>query len=75
MAYDNESAPILPQTFAEALDALDANDTLREQMSPELITVFMVLKRDEVARYEATAPDPSTREVTEWEINEYGSAY
>jgi glutamine synthetase len=75
MAYDNESAPILPETFSEALDALDANDSFREQMSPELITVFMVLKRDEVARYEAAVPDPATREVTEWEITEYGSAY
>lgn len=75
MAYDNEGAPILPETFSEALDALDANDVLRDQMSRELIDVFMVLKRDEVARYEAAVPDPATREVTEWEITEYGSAY
>ncbi|MEY4312658.1 MAG: hypothetical protein RLZZ319_167, partial [Actinomycetota bacterium] len=75
MAYDNEGAPVLPQTFGEALDALEANDALRTQMSQELINVFMVLKRDEIARYEAEVPDPATREVTEWEITEYGSAY
>jgi glutamine synthetase len=75
MAYDNEGAPVLPETFTQSLDALEANDALRTQMSEELINVFMVLKRDEIARYEATVKDPSTREVTEWEIQEYGSAY
>jgi glutamine synthetase len=75
MAYDNEGAPILPETFTQSLDALEANDALRTQMSEELINVFMVLKRDEIARYEATVKDPSTREVTDWEIREYGSAY
>ncbi|MEY4312963.1 MAG: hypothetical protein RLZZ319_472 [Actinomycetota bacterium] len=75
MAYDNEGAPVLPQTFAEALDALEANDALRTQLSPELINVHMVLKRDEIARYEAEVKDPSTRDVTDWEIREYGSAY
>ncbi len=75
MAYDNEDAPVLPQTFAEALDALDANDALRTQMSQELVNVFMVLKRDEISRYEAEVKDPATREVTDWEIREYGSAY
>ncbi len=75
MAYDNEGAEVLPQSFTEALDALEANDALRTQMSQELINVFMVLKRDEIARYEAEVSDPTTREVTDWEIKEYGSAY
>ena len=75
MAYDNEDAPILPETFTQALDALDANDTLKDHMSPELIEVFMVLKRDEIARYEAAVKDPSTRDVTDWEITEYAAAY
>jgi glutamine synthetase len=71
MAYDNDAAPILPMSLAEALDALEANDQLRAQLSEELITVFMVMKRDEVARYTAAVKDPATREVTDWEINEY----
>lgn len=75
MAYDNEADPILPESLSEALDALDANDTLKAHLSPELIEVFMVLKRDEVQRYEAEESDPTTREVTAWEIKEYGSAY
>jgi glutamine synthetase len=75
MAYDNESAPELPATLTAALDALEANAHLHEQMSKELIEVFLVMKRDEVARYEAAVKDPSTREVTQWEIDEYFADY
>ena len=75
MAYDNEDAPVLPETFSQALDALEADTALTEQLSPELINVHMVLKRDEIARYEAAVADPATREVTDWEITEYAAAY
>jgi glutamine synthetase len=75
MAYDNEGAEVLPETFSQSLDALEADDALRNQMSEELINVFMVMKRDEIARYEAAVPDPSTREVTDWEITEYAACY
>lgn len=71
MAYDNEAAPVLPATFTESLDALEANSHLHEQLSSELVETFLVLKRDEIARYEAEVPDPSTREVTQWEHDEY----
>jgi glutamine synthetase len=74
MSYDDESSPILPMTFTAALDALEANDDLRQQMSQELINVFLVMKRDEIARYEAAVPEP-TREVTQWEIDEYFEFY
>lgn len=75
MAYDNESAPELPATFGAALDALEANAHLHEQMSKELVEVFLVMKRDEIARYEAAVKDPSTRDVTQWEIDEYFADY
>jgi glutamine synthetase len=75
MAYDNESAPELPATFGAALDALEANAHLHDQMSKELVEVFLVMKRDEVARYEAAVKDPSTRDVTQWEIDEYFADY
>jgi glutamine synthetase len=71
MAYENDAAPILPMSLAEALDALEANDEMRAQLSEELITIFMVMKRDEVARYTAAVQDPTTRDVTDWEVNEY----
>jgi glutamine synthetase len=75
MAYDNEGAPELPSTLTAALDALEANAHLHEQMSKELVEVFLVMKRDEVARYEAAVKDPSTRDVTQWEIDEYFADY
>jgi glutamine synthetase len=75
MAYDNESAPVLPATLTAALDALEANAHLHDQMSKELVEVFLVMKRDEVARYEAAVKDPATRDVTQWEIDEYFADY
>jgi glutamine synthetase len=75
MAYDNEAAPELPATFTEALDALEANANLHEQMSKELVEVFLVMKRDEIRRYNESVPDPSTRDVTQWEIDEYFADY
>ena len=75
MAYDNEAAPTLPATFTEALDALEANDRMREHMSTGLIAIFLVMKRDEIQRYEAAVPDPTTRDVTDWEIQEYFEDY
>lgn len=75
MAYDNESAPILPETFADALDALEANAHLHDQLSKQLVETFLVLKRDEIDRYSAEVSDPSTRDVTHWEHDEYITAY
>jgi glutamine synthetase len=71
MAYDNEAAAILPVTFAEALDALEANEAFKTYMAKELVAVHLVMKRDEIERYNAAVEDPSTRDVTQWEINEY----
>ena len=71
MAYDNESAAILPVTFTEALDALEANEAFKTYMAKELVAVHLVMKRDEIERYNAAVEDPSTRDVTQWEINEY----
>ena len=75
MAYDNEDAPTLPATFTQALDALEANERMREHMSTGLIAIFLVMKRDEIERYTASVPDPSTRDVTDWEIQEYMEDY
>jgi glutamine synthetase len=75
MAYDNEGAAILPATLSEALDKLDADLTLKSVLAEQMVNVFTVMKRDEVARYEAEVTDPSTREVTQWEIDEYLEDY
>ena len=71
LAYDMESAPILPMTFKDALDALESNVHMKQQLSPQLVETFLVLKREEIQRYEGEVEDPSTREVTKWEQDEY----
>jgi glutamine synthetase len=71
MAYDNESAPVLPMSLKEALDALSANENIKTYLSSELIGVFLALKRDEIERYEKSVADPETRDVTQWEQDEY----
>jgi glutamine synthetase len=74
-AYQNEAADVLPMTLSSALDALDANAGMREIMGTRFVDVFTLLKRDEVARYESSVVDASTREVTRWELDEYIEDY
>jgi glutamine synthetase len=71
MAYDNEGAAILPGTFTEALDSLEANEHIREHLSSELIEVFLVMKRDEIDRYNKEVGPLHGRTVTQWELDEY----
>jgi glutamine synthetase len=44
---------------------------MKKQLSPQLVETFLVLKREEIQRYEGEVKDPSTREVTKWEQDEY----
>ena len=74
-AYENESAGILPESLGEALDALGANPRMRELLGGPLVDVFTMMKRDELERYAAEVDDPDTREVTQWELDEYLEAY
>jgi len=74
-AYEDDSAPILPMTLKAALDALDADTVMRDAMGSTIIDVFSVLKRDEVERYEDSVADNNTRDVSQWEIDEYFADY
>lgn len=75
MSYENESAPVLPMSLEEALDALQKDTVLREILQGPIIEVFDVLKRDEVRRYKEAVTDPLTRETTDWEVKEYMSDF
>ena len=71
MAYDNENAAVLPLTFTEALDALEENQYLTNHLAKPLVDVFLVMKRDEIARYNAEVGDLHGRTITQWELDEY----
>ena len=74
-SYGDESRPEIPTSLAGALDALKADSFLSDLLGKEFVDAFETLKRDEIARYEAAVPDPLTREVTQWELNEYIQDY
>lgn len=74
-AYTDESRPVLPMTLGAALDELKADAFLMDIIGAPFVAAFETLKRDEIARYEEAVEDPSTRDVTEWEIAEYLEDY
>jgi len=69
--YTDESRPALPMTLPDALDAMRADPFLVGILGEPFVQAFETLKRDEVRRYEEAVEDPSTREITQWEIDEY----
>lgn len=56
-----------PHTLDEALDALIADEKLCSYFEPDLIEVYVALKRNEYKRWVAA--------VTDWEQNEYSRVY
>ena len=73
--YEDESAPVLPMTLSSALDALAADEILSGKLGSVFVETFVTLKRDELDRYTAEVSDPGTRDVTDWEIDEYIEDY
>jgi glutamine synthetase len=60
---EEEQGALLPVSFPEALDALEADETIRAAMGEELVSTFLEIKRYEVDRYR--------RYVTDWDFAEY----
>jgi glutamine synthetase len=61
--YDASAAEVLPQSLAEAVAALAADDALAEVLGPELVGAYLAMKQDELRRF--------SRHVTDWEFREY----
>ena len=70
-AYENESSPVLPMSLDAALNALAEDHILADALGRVFVETFVTMKRDEVARYTEAVADPGTREVTQWEVDEY----
>ena len=62
-AEEDSSLPLFPQSLEAALDALAADKDLQAMLGKDLVHVFTVLKRYELARFHA--------HVTDWERSEY----
>ena len=61
--YDPSSAPMLPQSLPEALDALEADMEFVKAIGTDFVGAFVSYKRNEVQRF--------SRHVTDWEFREY----
>jgi glutamine synthetase len=61
----------IPPNLDAALDALAADKELVGALGSELVDAFTILKRAEWERYVASGVDPSTTDVTKWEIDYY----
>jgi glutamine synthetase len=59
---DEQGVP-LPADLSEALDALEADDTLRGAVGPEIVETFLAMKRFEVERHRL--------HVSDWDLAEY----
>ncbi|MHB1066627.1 MAG: glutamine synthetase family protein [Candidatus Nanopelagicales bacterium] len=69
--YQDESRPALPMSLTASLEALKADSYLTGIIGEAFVSTYETLKRDEIRRYEDEVEDPSTREVTQWELDEY----
>jgi glutamine synthetase len=61
----------IPPNLDAALDTLAADKELVAAVGPELVDAFTILKRAEWERYVASGADPSTTDVTAWELEYY----
>jgi glutamine synthetase len=57
----------VPHSLAESLDALEADTSLRSYLEPDLVDVYVGLKRNEWRRWQQA--------VTDWEQQEYSRVY
>ena len=68
---DAHAGTRLPADLGAALDALEADTWLVEQLGEELVSTFVAMKRFEVERFNEAVGDLDPEVVTEWEVQEY----
>lgn len=58
-----EQGPALPATLDRALDALEADELIRDALGAEVVETFLAIKRFELERFHS--------HTTDWELDEY----
>jgi glutamine synthetase len=61
--HSADAGPRLPGALEQALDALEADEVLRDALGPQIVDTFLAVKRFEIERHRAW--------VSDWEIDEY----
>ncbi len=61
----------VPDSLEDALKALESDTELCDALGAELVTAFTTLKRAEWERYLRSGADPTTTDVTPWELEYY----
>ena len=59
---EDQGAP-LPMSLSEALEALQADETIRDAIGPEIVDTFLAMKGFELERYR--------QHVSDWDVDEY----
>ena len=61
----------IPATLEDALAAFQADTELCDALGEDLVTAFVMLKEAEWKRYTEAVSDPTTTDVTDWEVGYY----
>jgi glutamine synthetase len=72
-ADEEHAGSKLPADLGAALDALEADTVLVDQLGAELVSTFLAMKRFEVERFAEAAGDLDVETVTAWEVEEYAA--
>lgn len=70
---DAHAGSRLPGDFGAALDALEADEWLVEQLGTQLVGTFLAMKRFELERFNEAVGTVDPEVVTDWEIAEYAA--
>ena len=70
---DAHAGTRLPADLGTALDALEADTALVEQLGPQLVSTFVAMKRFELDRFNEAVGVVDPEVVTDWEITEYAA--
>jgi len=75
--YSATHRPLLPKNLPEAVDAIEKSEFFRETFGDGFINWLVGMKRFEISRFEASAPNwaENPEAVTEWEHREYFTRY